>query len=95
MAARKDAHASLESAHDDLLQKVQTAATQCGLTFAVRDRTTPLLTAVALQAPSMKTPPLFGVVTPYGFSLNLADVTRMTGPEKNKLRDLREVMQRV
>lgn len=85
----------LERAHDEALSRLQDAATQCGLTFAVRDRTTTTLTAVTLHVSSMKTPPLYGVVTPYGFSLNLADLTRLTGPEKNKLRDVREVMQRV
>lgn len=77
------------------LDRLQQAAVQSGVTFAVEERISPICAAVLLHVASMKTPPLRGVVTPYGFSLHLADVTRMTGPEKQKLRDLREIMQRV
>ena len=94
MAVQKK-NPTLEARHDAELMRVQDAAVQCGLTFVVRERTTPTLTAVTLQVVSMKSPPLYGIVTPYGFSLNLQDLMRITGPEKNKLRDVFTIMQRV
>lgn len=93
--ARMKLNPTLETLHDQELDRLQQAAVQCGMTFAVTERTTSTCAAVTLHVASMKTPALHGVVTPFGFSLNLADVTRMTGPEKQKLRDLRELMQRV
>ncbi len=93
MASKKSS--DLEAAHNQALQRLEEAALQCGLTFSIRERTTTTLTAVTLQLPSMKTVPLFGVVTPFGFSLNLQDLMRITGPEKNKLKDAFTVMQRV
>ncbi len=88
------AKSALEQAHDQHLARLQDAALVNGLTFALRDQTTNTITAVTLQLPTQKTPPLYGVVTPHGFSLNLQDLTRLTGPEKNKLRDLFTTMQR-
>ena len=94
MPVRK-ADPSLDARHDAELQRLQDAAMQCGLTFIVRERVTSTITAVSVQSASMKTPPLYGVVTPFGFALNLQDLMRITGPEKNKLKDVFTVMQRV
>lgn len=81
--------------HDEQLQRVQDACAACGLTFAIRERYSPSVTAVTIQLPSQRTPAIYGVVTAFGLSINLQDMTRITGPEKNKLKDVFTYLTRV
>lgn len=81
--------------HDEQMQRFADACTACGLTFAVRDNSIPNITAVSLRLLNQRSPDIYGVITPYGFSLNLQDLTRITGPEKTKLRDVFTYLTRV
>lgn len=95
MPPNKIGMSQLTQLHDAHIAKHEAACLQCGLTFAVLERVTPVLTLVAFKLSSGRTPDIHGVITPVGFSVNLADVARLTGPEKNKLKDVKTVVERM